>query len=303
MTTLKTALKTGLPYAGRMIVTLIVVGLAVVAGRRLWTHYQLEPWTRDGRVRADVVEVAPDVSGLVTQVAVANDAAVRKGQLLFYIDRDRYALALRQAEAALAAQTASLAETRRELARNTGLGELVAAETTEQSQAKAAEGEAAVAQARAARDLAALNLQRTAVLAPANGVLSDLTLRVGDYVTAGKPVLALIDSGTLRVEGYFEETKLGRLHIGQPVTVRLMGDSADLRGHVQSIAAGIEDRDRSQSSNLLPNVNPTFSWVRLAQRIPVRVLLDQPPKDLSLIVGRTATVAAIEPALAHGAAR
>jgi len=290
MPQLKTVLFTGARFA----VTAIVVAAALVGGRMLWTHYQVDPWTRDGRVRADVVQVAPDVSGLVTKVAATNDQTVKAGQPLFYVDRERYALALRQADANVAAARATLAQARRELVRNRALGELVAAESTEQSQAKVEQAAAALAQAGAARDVAKLNLDRTVILAPTDGFLSDLTLRTGDYVTAGKPVLALIDSRSFRVEGYFEETKLSGLRIGMPVSVRVMGEDQPLKGHIQSIAAGIEDRDRVAGANLLPNVNPTFSWVRLAQRVPVRVALDQTPSDLRMIAGRTATVAVLQ---------
>jgi len=290
MSKLKTVLLTGARFA----VTAAVVAAAVVGGRALWTHYQVDPWTRDGRVRADVVQVAPDVSGLVTRVEAVNDQTVKAGQPLFYVDRERYALALRQADANVAAARATLAQARRELVRNRTLGELVAAESTEQSASKVEQAQAALAQADAARDVARLNLERTVVYAPTDGFLSDLTLRTGDYVTAGKPVLALIDSRSFRVEGYFEETKLSGLRIGMPVSVRVMGEAQPLKGHIQSIAAGIEDRDRVAGANLLPNVNPTFSWVRLAQRVPVRVALDQTPADLRLIAGRTATVAVLQ---------
>jgi multidrug resistance efflux pump len=293
MPNLKTVLPTVAPTIGRFAVTAAVVAAAVVGGRALWTHYQVDPWTRDGRVRADVVQVAPDVSGLVTKVDAVNDQTVKAGQPLFYVDRERYALALRQADANVAAARATLSQARRELVRNRTLGELVAAESTEQSASKVEQAEAALAQADAARDVARLNLQRTVVYAPTDGFLSDLTLRTGDYVTAGKPVLALIDSRSFRVEGYFEETKLSGLKVGMPVSVRVMGEPGTLKGHIQSIAAGIEDRDRVAGANLLPNVNPTFSWVRLAQRVPVRVALDQTPGDLRMIAGRTATVAVL----------
>jgi multidrug resistance efflux pump len=279
---------------GKVALTVAVALVAIVAGRQLWRHYQVEPWTRDGRVRADVVEIAADVSGLVTRVEVANDQPVKQGQPLFYIDRDRFELALRQANAAVAAQRVSLDQAKREAKRNHTLGELVAGETTEQGDSKVAQSEAGLAQALVAKDLAALNLHRTVVFAPADGFLSDLTIRAGDYVTAGRPVLALIDAHSLRVEGYFEETKLRGVHVGQEATVRLMGDGTLLHGHVQSIAPGIEDRERGASSSLLPNVNPTFSWVRLAQRIPVRISLDRVPGDVRLIAGRTATVAIVE---------
>ena len=170
----------------------------------------------------------------------------------------------------------------------------MARETAEQGSARVEEVSSALAQASTARDLAALNLARTRIVAPTDGTLSDLSLRVGNYIPAGKPVLALIDANSLRVEGYFEETKLPRIAVGQPADVHLMGDDRKLPGHVQSIAAGIEDRDRSAGSNLLPNVTPTFSWVRLAQRVPVRIALDN-PHDAALIAGRTATVRILPP--------
>lgn len=278
----------------RAAVTLAVVAVAVVAGQRLWTHFQRDPWTRDGRVRADVVQVAPDVSGLVSKVEVVQDAAIKRGQVLFLVDRDRYALALRQADAAVAAQRSTLAQARREMGRNRTLDDLVAGEVMEQSQARVEQAQAALAQALAARDIAALNLERTVVRAPVDGYIADLTLRTGDYVTAGKPVLALIDSASLRIEGYFEETKLPGLRIGQPVRVKIMGEPQTLRGHIVSIAPGIEDRDLTSNAGQLPSITPTFSWVRLAQRVPVRVALDEAPKDIRLITGRTATVSVIQ---------
>lgn len=291
---------------------------AALAGWRLWTHYEADPWTRDGRIRAEVVQVAPDVQGLVTAVHVGNDAIVHRGQLLFEIDRPRYRIALEQAEAGLATAQAAvtragagvikaradLAEARREAARNHGLGELVATETTQQSetrvetaQAALADAQSAVALARtqvlsaqSARDLARLNLERTRVVAPMDGRLSDLTLRAGDYVTPGKPVMALVDTASLRIEGYFEETKLPAVRIGQRAAIHLMGEERTLAGHVVSIAGAIEDHDRTASANGLPAINPNFSWVRLAQRVPVRIAIDHPPADIALIPGRTATV-------------
>ncbi|MCI3179081.1 efflux transporter periplasmic adaptor subunit [Caulobacter sp. CCUG 60055] len=286
-------MKTYLTNALRIAVTLAFVAAAVFAGSKLWRRYQVEPWTRDGRVRADVVQIAPDVSGLVTDVAVADNQPVKRGQVLFHVDRARYAIALRQAQAAVAAQGAALDQARREAARNRALGDLVAQETAEQSRARVEQAAAALAQAETSRDLAALNLQRTVVVAPMDGYLSDLPLRAGDYVTAGKPVMALVDVASFHVEGYFEETKLKGVAIGQQVSIRIMGDGRPLRGHVQSISAGIEDRERTSGANLLPNVNPTFSWVRLAQRVPVRIALDETPNDLRMIAGRTATVAIV----------
>jgi len=209
-----------------------------------------------------------------------------------------------RARAGVARAQATLGEARREAARNKGLGDLVATEITDQTQTKVTEAEAALAEAQTAiaeaeaqaedaataRDLARLNLARTRVLAPFDGVLADVSVRVGDAVSPGKPVLALVDTGSIRVEGYFEETRLPRIHVGQSATIHLMGEAKALTGHVISIATAIEDHDRAANPNLLPAINPSFSWVRLAQRVPVRVALDKPPADVALIAGRTATV-------------
>jgi len=285
----------------RVVVTLIVVALAAVAGQRLWVHYEEEPWTRDGRIRADVVQVAPDVSGLVTTVLVKDNQQVAAGTALFEIDRPRYRLAVATAASAVAAQQVQLAQARREAARNQELGELVAGEVREQGMAHVEQLEASLAQARVALDTAKLNLARTLVRASVAGTVTNLTMRPGDYATAGHPEFAIIDRSSLHIIGYFEETKLARIHVGDPVQVRLMGDERVIQGHVQSVAGGIEDRDRSSGANLLANVNPTFSWVRLAQRIPVRVVIDQLPAGSALVVGRTATVEIVQPQAKPGA--
>jgi multidrug resistance efflux pump len=279
---------------GRIAITMAFVAAAIVAGLFLWERYKLEPWTRDGRVRADVVQVAPDVSGLVTDVMIHDNQAVRKGDVLFVIDQPRYRLALRQAEASVANQQAALDEARREDARNRALGNLVSTEITQQGQTRLAEAEAALAQAVTSRDIAALNLDRTTVVASVNGVLANVELRPGDYAAAGRPVFALIDGDSLHVDGYFEETKLPRIHLGDRAKIEIMGEARAVDGHVESIAGGIEDRERGPSANLLPNVSPTFNWVRLAQRIPVRIVIDHPPQGLRLIAGRTATVTILD---------
>lgn len=274
----------------RSAATIIIVILAVLVGLWMWNHYERSPWTRDGRVRADVVRVTPDIPGLITQVAVRDNQLVKPGDLLFVIDRPRYALALDQAQAQIASAKATLAQARREAARDVGLGDLVAAETHEQNVARVETARAALAVAMTGVEAANLNLVRTEVRAPVNGIVTNLDLHPGDFIAAGQQAMALVDNDSLRVEGYFEETKLPRIHVGAPVTVRLMGEDKALKGRVESIAAGINDSGRSNSSNLLPDVEPTFSWVRLAQRIPVRVKLIDVPKDVRLIVGRTATV-------------
>jgi len=279
-----------LPLPIRLLVTALAVVLALFAARWMWVHYQVEPWTRDGRVRADVVQVSPDVAGLVTDVFVKDNDRVRKGQRLFVLDQPRFRLAVEQADAALLAQTTALAQARREDARNRKLGDLVPTETVEQGAAKIAALQAAVAQAEVNRDAAKLNLARTVVVAPSDGIAANVIVHPGDYLAAGKTALGLVLAGSTYVDGYFEETKLARIRVGDRATVELVGEPQRLEGHVASIAPGIEDRERTPSGDLLPNVNPTFSWVRLAQRIPVRIQIDRGARPGELIAGRTATV-------------
>lgn len=271
-------------------ITLAISAAAVVAAFQLWDHYELAPWTRDGRVRANVVQIAPDVSGLVTEVAVQDNQRVHAGQLLFEVDQARYTLALRQAEAAVASQKVALAQAKREDARNVSLDNLISQEVREQTRTKVEQANAALAQAQVTLDTARLNLERARIVAPSDAFVTNLDLRKGSYASVGHPAMALVDSQSFYVEGYFEETKLARIHVGDRVKVTPMGVGKPLAGTVESIVAGIADRDRATSANLLPTVNPTFNWVRLAQRVPVRVKLDPMPDDVKLVAGQTVTV-------------
>jgi len=230
------------------------------------------------------------VNGLVTTVFVRDNQVVHVGQVLFMIDRPRYELALRQAEAAIANSQAALAQARREDQRSRALGTLATTEQVEEGDAKVRELSAQLQAAIVQRDTARLNLERTTVRATVNGIVTNVALQPGDYASVGHQVLALVDTDAIYVDGYFEETKLPQIRVGDRARVHLMGLDTDLSGTVESIAAAIEDRERSASSANLANVNPTFSWVRLAQRIPVRIKLDRVSDEIRLIPGRTATV-------------
>jgi RND family efflux transporter MFP subunit len=276
---------------GRIALTAIAVAAAGWVGVYLWGYYMKAPWTRDGRVRADIVQIAPDVSGFVTDVFVHDNEPVKRGDVIFRIDRERFALALQQADAVVAGRLATLNEAEADLKRYRSLTtDAVSQQRQEQVLATEQQAKAAYDQAVADQAVARLNLQRSEVHASVNGTITNMDLRPGTYVTAGKGVMALVDSDTLHVEGYFEETKLPRIRVGAPARIRLMGDSQQLTGHVESIAAGIEDRDRVAGASLLANVNPTFNWVRLAQRVPVRIALDNASEETKLIAGRSATV-------------
>lgn len=274
----------------RSLATLLVI-LVILAGiYALWLRYQVEPVTRDGKVRADMVPVAADVSGLVTDVQVTDNQKVRKGEVLFIIDRPRYRLALEQAEANVASQRTALAQAVREDQRNRAMPEVIAAEIMEQGTARVEGLRATIGQAVAARDLARFNLERTVVRAPVDGTVSNMSLQPGVYLMAGKAAIALVYDRSLRVEGYFEETKLPAIRVGDRASIYLMGVADEIEGHVQSIAGGVEDRERAGADGQLANVNPSFTWVRLAQRIPVRVTIDKIPPNVRMIPGQTATV-------------
>jgi len=279
-----------------MAVTAVVVAIAAAVGWQLWIYYLQAPWTRDGRVRAEVVQVAADVSGLVSDIAVQDNQRVAKGDVLFRIDPARFALALREAEAEVVRTKAASDEAEREMNRFHALTTLeVSEERQQQRAAVAAEAGAAYALALAQRDVAKLNLDRSEVHASVNGEVTNFGLRPGDYVDAGHPVFALIDTDSFYADGYFEETKLPRIAVGDRARVLPVGERGVIEGHVQSIAGGIADRERQDSADLLANVNPTFSWVRLAQRIPVRIALDHVPAGMRLVTGRTATVEVVHP--------
>jgi multidrug resistance efflux pump len=287
---IRLTLKPLLVALSRWTITTVVVAVAVLLSWVLWSHYESDPWTRDGHVRVDVVRVTSDVSGLITSVAVYDNERVHRGQLLFVVDLPRYEHALRETNAGIASARAVLRQAIRVARRDIALGDLVAIEEREASNAKVETARAAVDQLIAARSTATLNIERTSVFATVDGVINNLDLHPGDYISAGQQALAITDEDSLRVEAYLEETKIDRIAVGDEARIRLMGESIEILGHVVSMSSGIADDQVINTANQLRQVNPTFTWVRLAQRIPVRIHIDQLPRDLQLIAGRTATV-------------
>ncbi len=275
----------------RVALTLCLVAVAIFAGTRLWQYYMLTPWTRDAKIRADVVIVAPDVSGWVRELKVSDNQQVKAGDLLMSIDSDRFEAALDKANAVAETRQQQLRLREHEASRRAALGpQAISAELRENAQINAAVARGELRQAQADAKLAAINLARSKVQAPRDGHITNLRLAEGNYVTAGQPVMALVDDATFYVQAYFEETKLPRIKVGAPVKIWLMSAGEPIQGHVQSISRGITDRNATPDSQLLAEVEPTFNWVRLAQRIPVRISLDQVPEGFSLSAGMTASV-------------
>jgi RND family efflux transporter MFP subunit len=278
---------------GNTAFTLLVAGLL---GWLLWRYYVLSPWTRDGRVRVETVPVAAEIYGKVSEVAVVENQFVHRGDVLFVIDPEEFRLALAKAAAILKSRQEEMTLRQTLAQRRTRLSvEGISQEEQQTAESAAAIAAAAFQEAQAQYDLAKLNLERTTVRSPANGYVDNLRLRVGNYATVGQPKLAVIDSDSFWVCGYFEETKLPRLHSGDPAVIKLMGVGPTLSGHVESISSGIADQNGSTDIQGLANVNPVFYWVRLAQRIPVRIHLDNVPEGIHLAAGMTCSITVNSP--------
>lgn len=275
----------------RVAITLGLVVVALFAGYHLWQYYMLTPWTRDARVRADVVIVAPDVSGWVRELKVSDNQAVKAGDLLLSIDRERFEAALEKAQAVAQTRQQQLSLREHEAARRAALGpQAISAELRENAQINAGIARGEWREALADVKVAELNLARSQVRAPRDGHITNLRLAEGNYVNAGQPVMALIADGSFYVQAYFEETKLPRIQVGAPVKIWLMSAGEALQGQVESISRGITDRNATPDGQLLAQVEPTFNWVRLAQRIPVRIRFDRLPEGERLSAGMTASV-------------
>jgi multidrug resistance efflux pump len=275
----------------RLVITLAMVAAAGYLLVALWRTYILAPWTRDGRVQVQVVDVAPEVFGTIVEVPVHDNQFVHKGDELFAIDPVRFRLAIAQAQAEVDTARQQLQLRNSDARRRQGLTGVVSAEEQERFANTAAVAQATLAGAQAALDIARLNLTRSVLYSPVNGYVTHLRLRVGDYASAGQSRIAVVDSDSFWVTGYFEETKLRQVHLGDPARVKLMAYDAPVLGHVESIGRGISDPNDQINTRGLPMVNPIFTWVRLAQRVPVRIAIDTVPPGVELVAGLTASVA------------
>ena len=275
----------------RLLITLLLLGAALWIGKTVWDRYMESPWTRDGRVKADVINVGADVAGTVIEVRVRDNQLVQKGAPLFVVDQARYVAALAQADALLATQKTEQGRRGKEAGRRADLdASVLSTESRESAEFAVSTAASQYRGALAARDLARLNLERTTVRAPATGYVTNLNVHAGDFAAIGAAKLAVIDSASFYVMAYFEETKLPLLRAGDPVELRMMSGDTLMRGHIESVAHGITDRDAGTGRELLADVNPTFNWVRLAQRVPVRISIDAVPPGQPLVAGTTCTV-------------
>lgn len=271
--------------------SLLVLVLALIAGWWLWNYYMQSPWTRDGKVRAEQVSVTPQVSGTITRLLVKDNQFVHAGEVLFSIDETPYHIAVLNAEAQLAKSQSDLAKANNEANRRRHLSRnYISAEDLDTANINVKAMQASVAVAEATLKQAQWQLTQTVVKAPVDGWVTNLSTRPGDYATTGQPVFALVDSHSFYVVGYFEETKLRHIREGAPAQIVLYSGSRTLQGHVSSIGRAIYDQSVETDSGLVPDVKPNIPWVRLAQRIPVRIAFDQLPRDLTLVSGTTCTV-------------
>lgn len=277
--------------AVRMGITIAILIAAVFAGTVIWTHYVTGSWTRDGQVLANVVSIAPEVSGRITRVYVADNQTVRRGDVLYDIDPVDYQITVATAEANKNSKQADLKLKQAEAKRRADLTTLSTSQEEQQryrsdSEVAAATYASAIAQA----NQASIDLERTHVLSPVDGYVTNLLLREGDYATKGARNIAVLDSGSFWVAGYFEETKLRGIRVGDPAVAALMGYRDPVLGHVESVARGINTPNTVPGDLGLATVNPVFTWVRLAQRIPVHIHIDQVPDTVHLAAGMTATI-------------
>lgn len=267
---------------------LLVAGIVLLA---LWEHYTAQPWTRDGEVRVQVANIAPQVSGQIVSVQVHDNQYVHKGNVLYTIDRFDFEVSLASADATARQRKVAMNVDQLQSVRRKELTTLsTSVEEKQQYQGTAEQSSATYAQAVAQQSQARINLDRTIVRSTVNGYVTNLLMRVGDYATQGTSNIQVIDADSYWVDGYFEETKLAPIRVGDPAEVRLMGYRDPILGHVESITRGIASSNATSSAQGLPSVNSVYTWVRLAQRIPVRIHIDQVPPTVVLAAGMTATV-------------
>jgi multidrug resistance efflux pump len=275
-----------------VLITAASIALAIPLGWATWREYMGAPWTRDSTVRVYVVTMAPEVAGRIVARPVADNQYVHKGDLLLAIDPTDYKIAVTLAEAAVRQAQVNARIAAKEATRRQELIDLaaVAVEQQQRFAAQAAAAEAQQQQTVANLAQARVNLERTQIRATVNGWVTNLLANVGDYAHVGQNEISVVDADSFWLDGYFEETKFGKIHVGDPATIKLMGYPQVLQGRVSGVARAINVANAQPNQEGVANVNPIFTWVRLAQRVPVHIRIDPVPEGVVLVAGMTATV-------------
>jgi multidrug resistance efflux pump len=280
----------------RRFATLAALLLAVLISVVTWDLYVTSPWTRDGRLRVQVASVAPEISGRIVAVRITDDQFVHKGDVLYQIEPFDFEVKLRTNKAVLEQKKADQHVKELQNARRQKLSDLATTEEEQQVyEGSAIQAKAAVDAAEQQVAEAEINLRRTQVRSPVNGYVTSLLMREGDYAHEGATNVSVVDTDSFWVDGYFEETKLARLCIGDRAEAKLMGYAKPIRGHLTTVTRGISVSDAAPGTQGLPNVDATYTWVRLAQRVPVRIAIDDVPPGVPLVSGTTATVTVRDP--------
>ena len=279
----------------KIILSLVLFGGALYFGYLKYQDYFENPWTRDGQVRAQVIQISPRISGSVTKIAVIDNQFVHKGDLLFEIDPSPFEIQIKQIEAELKREKINAKGRKVEYERVNTIASRDKGAVSEKDlvrhEVNYFKSLAKIDSLSEQLNNAKLNLAFTKIYASVDGYVSNINFQVGSQAVANKPILALVDSSSFWVFGFFRENMLSDVKIGDKVKVSLMAyPDKPLDGHVESIGWGISHADGNPGSNLLPSIQPVFQWIRLAQRFPVRVHLDNVPKGVELRVGLSASV-------------
>ncbi len=279
----------------KLLLTAAILGAALYFGYVKYRKYTDNPWTRDGQVRTQVIQIAPRVTGMVTKIYVKDNQRVKKGDLLFEIDPSQYKLKVKQAEVRLKRTLEAAKGTKIEYERIKKIYEkdrgAVSQKDYVRSETNYFKSLADIDASTEALNAAKLNLTYTKVYAEVDGYVSNINFQIGTQATANKPLLALVDTSSFWVFGFFKEDAIPKVRVGDDAVVTLLAyPDTPLKGKVESIAWGISPSDGNPGPNLLPSVKPVFQWIRLAQRIPVRIKLNKLPENIKLRVGMTASV-------------
>ncbi|MGK0704734.1 efflux RND transporter periplasmic adaptor subunit [Yokenella regensburgei] len=276
--------------------TLLVAAVAIIAIWLVWNYYMQSPWTRDGKIRAEQVSITPQVSGSIQELNVEDNQLVKAGTVLFRIDDTPYKIAVLNAEAGLAKAQSEQLKASREASRRHNLPQnFISEEDRDSANLAEKAAKAVVSAAQATLEHARWQLSQTVVKAPVDGWVTNLSTRVGNYASEGKAVFALVDSHSFYVVGYFEETKLRHIRSGDRADIILYSSGKMLQGHVSSIGRAIYDQSVDSNKDLVADIKPNVPWVRLAQRVPVRIEFDTLPQDITLVSGTTCTVSIGKP--------